>query len=131
MDVKAAPTRLRSAWNGWWHCHKQLRRLREHLERSGVADYDPLYPLIFEIGMVPARLSRLLVVFAIAVIGGLVAVEVVRDALGKLWEPVRVVSNGAGGRLVILDARGGARFLKCAQVGQVCVELLAEPRGAK
>ncbi|WP_323002666.1 hypothetical protein [Denitromonas sp.] len=122
MKTMFAP--LRDVWTGWWRCHKTWRRLRRQLDRAGVSNYDPLYPLIVEIGLVPARLGRILVLAVVAgsvVLFGLWGASVSRLAS----DGITVVAGANGKRLIIIEAPKGGRWLHCSSNGHVCFELNA------
>lgn len=124
MGLKAMFAPLRDAWVGWWRCHKIWRRLRRQLDRAGVSNYDPVYPLIIEIGLVPARLGRILV---LALVAGGVALLVWSGASvsGLTSDGVTVVSGANGKRLIVIEAPKGGQWVRCSSNGYVCFEVNA------
>ena len=124
MGLKAMFAPLRDAWTGWWRCHKTWRRLRRQLDRAGVSNYDPLYPLIVEIGLVPARLGRILLLAVVA--GGVVLLGWWGASVsGLARNGVTVVDGENGKRLIIIEAPKGGQWRQCSAIGHICLEVNA------
>ena len=97
----------RNLFTGWWHCHRQLARIVRRLELAGGARNDPVYPLILEIGLVPARMGRLLIIYitstalALVVVGWIVAPHPsVTEIAGPGNNSVLIISTPAGAKWV-------------------------------
>lgn len=123
MAVKAMFAPLRDAWTGWWRCHKSWRRLRRQLDRAGVSNYDPLYPLIVEIGLAPARFARIL---ALAVIVSAVVAATIwwgDVTLGRSRDGVTVIQGEDGTKTIVIEAPDGGQWRPCGSGRHVCFEL--------
>lgn len=116
------PGPLIGALRGWWQCQQSWRRICGQLKKAGVEEFDPVYPLVREIGMVPARISRLVIVgilMQLAIVALLLAV--MHRSTG---ESDVAVTNGQNGRLVIsFSAPRGGRWIACNTPDKVCFEV--------
>lgn len=124
MAVKRSPPPgpLIGALRGWWQCHQTWRRICGQLKKAGVEEFDPVYPLVREIGMVPARISRLVIVgFVVQLVMVALLMEVVHWSSGGADIEV---TNGQNGRLVIsFAAPRGGRWVACNRPDKVCFEV--------
>jgi hypothetical protein len=104
----------------WWRCHRHLRRVARQLELAGVARSDPLYPLILEMALVPARMGRVLGAFlAVMALGASIVTWIVR-----IQAPFKL-TTAPEGPLLIIDTPHGFRNLPCPLPGrQLCLQIL-------
>lgn len=114
----------RNPFRRWWHCHRQLANIARRLEFAGVARNDPVYPLILEIGLVPARMGRLLTIYIASTGLALVLLTWILAPHHSVTE----ITGPRGNRVLIIATPGGARWAPCPdQQSQVCLEVYDSP----
>lgn len=98
--------------------------MARRLEIAGVARHDPLYPLIIEMSLVPARMGRLLVIYMTSTAVALVVVAWIVVPHHTVTE----IAGPGGNRILIVSTPAGAKWVACPLPGmQVCLEINDPP----
>lgn len=124
MAVKRSPpSPIIGGIRAWWNCHRTWLRICGQLKRAGVEEFDPVYPLIREIGMVPARISRLVIIgLGIQLIILLLVVGLI-SYLGAS-HGIETIRGKDGSTIVTIDAPNGGKFVMCQVPKRICLQIL-------
>lgn len=83
--------------------------------------FDPLYPLIVEIALVPARMARLWLASALLLVVSLAYLVFLESSV----EGVTQIKLGESHKVLVISTPNGARWLPCPfSKTQTCLEVL-------
>lgn len=116
---RRAPARM---LRGWATCEAEWVAIRRKLDRAGVARQDPLYPLIVEMALLPARLRRIACYFAAVMFIAMSSCLAV-PLLFKTQPMAGIrLTHGAEGDLIEVALSKGSRRIPCEQDRyQLCI----------